>query len=579
MKKLLIILTIFALLQAPADARRKKAHKAETTDVPTRVLTAEQQEHFDALYFEAIAMQQYGHTDQAFALMQQALQIDSLSAPALYYMTDVYKALNKPYQALACIRQAVASDRSNSYWYQASEGDLLMQMNKISEAADCYKSLSERFQDKSEPLYSLAEAYLRMDSAQKCYDVLEKIENIDGVSPNITLQKFYLLQQLGKGDEAFAEYDKLIARYPYDMSYRIQKGDLQMKNGQIDKAKSTYDETSRLDPDNAYIWVALSNYYNITGDQQEADTLVRNALVNANLDIDTKIKILTEYLKNTLRKVTKGQNIDSMEINLPEVDSLFLTIEQMHPTAPEVYDLHADYLSAIHEDSLAYVQMRYACDLKPADKDYWAKLLSIASETKNFPWLLTLCDDVEKVQPDLPDISLMRAYVYAQDKRYTEEIEAYEKAIAKIDPTEVNRISICWGAMGDIYHEMGEKDKAYECYDKALKYNNQNYNVLNNYAYFLSEEQRDLLKAEGMASKVITKYPDNATYLDTYAWILYLEKSYVLAKFYQQRAIEKSDKSEDNTTLYEHWHEILKALGEDEAPDTSNAPSEEEDPE
>lgn len=563
MLKRLVIYILLFIIPFSAEARKKKK-KAEVKAKVEHVLTAEQQAHFDALYFEAISRNEYGKTDEALMLMLHALEVDSLSAPALFFVSDVYRAMDKLNQALLYMRRAVAADEHNSYWYRNGEGDLLMHMHRYAEAAKCYSELAEKFPRKSDPLYSLAEIYLRLDSAQQCLDVLEKIEDLDGVNSQITLQKFYIMQQQGRSDEAFAEYDKLIDRYPYEMQYRLQKGDLQMKNGQIQLAKKTYDEAQKIDPDNAYVWVALSNYFSIMGDQEESDALVQSALVNANLDIKTKIDILTDYLKTAVRKVTKDQNPDSVEISLPAVDTLFLTIEQMHPTAPEVYDLHADYLAAIKNDSLAAVQMRFACDLKPAEKKYWDKLLSYASNQKDYDMLLALCDEIEVLHPEMDSPYTMRAWVYYQQEKYEDVIKAYLDALDRTEAKEVNWKSTIWGNIGDTYHLLGDMEKTYESYDKALKFNDKNFSVLNNYAYFLSVEGKDLLKAENMASKVIAQYPDNATYLDTYAWILYQEGSFMLAKFYQQRAIDHCDPKEDNTTLYDHWKEILKALGEEE---------------
>lgn len=559
----LVLILLLCLIPFTVDARRKKNKKVAEKPRAVHVLSNEQQAHFDALYFDAISKQQLGKNDQAFFSMKRALEIDSLSAPALYFMSSAYQQMEKWGQALIYMRRAVAADESNSFWYRSGEGELLLIMRRYQEAVDCYKDLAVNFPEKSEPLYSLAELYLRLDSSQLCLDVLEKIEELDGVNPQITLQKFYIMQSQGRGDDAFAEYDKLIERYPYDLSFRIQKGDLQMKNGQIDKAKSTYDAAAKIDPDNAYVWVALSNYYTIIGDQEEADSLVQNALVNANLDIKTKIDILTEYLKSTIRKVTKDQNPDSTKISLPAVDSLFLTIEQMHPTAPEVYDLHADYLSVINNDSLAAVQMRFACDLKPSETQYWDKLLSLVSNQKDYDMMLRLCDEIEEIHPEMSTTYTMRAWVYYNQERYEEVIKAYLDALDRTEAKEVNWKSTLWGNIGDTYHLLGNMEKAYESYDQALKYNDKNYSVLNNYAYFLSTENRDLLKAEGMASKVVMQYPDNATYLDTYAWILYQEGSFMLAKFYQKRAIDNLDPNEDNSTLFDHWHAILKALGEE----------------
>ena len=127
-----------------------------------------------------------------------------------------------------------------------------------------------------------------------------------------------------------------------------------------------------------------------------------------------------------------------------------------------------------------------------------------------------------------------------------------------MSPPDANRVSNLYGSMGDIYYQDNRMDEAFECYDKAVKYNPTNYNALNNYAYYLSQQKKDLHKAEDMALKVIQKYPDNPTYLDTYAWVLYLEESYTLATFYQQHAIDclaKDDKG--NSTLFDHYGDML----------------------
>jgi Tfp pilus assembly protein PilF len=116
--------------------------------------------------------------------------------------------------------------------------------------------------------------------------------------------------------------------------------------------------------------------------------------------------------------------------------------------------------------------------------------------------------------------------------------------------------------VGDIYHQMGENDKAYAAYDEALRLNDKNVGVLNNYSYFLSVENRDLSKAERMAGQVVKLEPNNPTYLDTYAWIYFRQGNYMLAKFYMESALSKSD--EPNSDLLEHYGDILFMDGYEE---------------
>ena len=116
--------------------------------------------------------------------------------------------------------------------------------------------------------------------------------------------------------------------------------------------------------------------------------------------------------------------------------------------------------------------------------------------------------------------------------------------------------------IGDIYYQMGQLDQAYKAYDEALKYNDKNVVVLNNYSYFLSLEKKDLKKAERMSAQCIKLEPDNATYLDTYAWIFFVQGNYTLAKIYIESALEK-DKTK-SAELVDHYGDILFMNGDKE---------------
>ena len=571
--KILTLLLCVTMMPMALSAKARFRKAAKTAGVPHVVLTPQQTQEFDSLYFEALSLQLQDKKREAIRLVSEALAIDSLSAPARYLRSKLM---------IAQLEQVVAADRgklltkclqdievavmvdSTNYWYNEMLGRFYKGVGRYEKAIPCMERLVRLYPLKSDALYPLADLYMRVDSADLCLNVLNRIEELDGVNPNLTLQKFYLLSEQKRTDEAFNEYKKLIERFPYDMSYRLQLGDLQMKAGLIEQAKHTYDEAARIDPDNAYLWVAQSNYCSITGNQHAADSLVHNALINVNLDIDTKINILIEYLKTTLTKVQKEKDLaaDTTAINLPGVDSLFQTVSAMHPTAAEVYDLHADYLSAIGQDSAARVQMRFAVDLKPSEEKYWGKILSYAAQCDDFDAVMKLAAEARQRHPQLLEVYLTTAYAYQRRNMLDSALVAYSDALSSsVQAREVAVLSRIYGLMGDVCHEKGDKEQCYQYYDMALKYNANNIMVLNNYAYFLCLDGGDLMKAEGMAAKVVQKFPDEPTYLDTYAWIYYLQGNYTLAKFYQQRAMDKSG-DHPSKELVEHYEAIMKALNE-----------------
>ena len=114
--------------------------------------------------------------------------------------------------------------------------------------------------------------------------------------------------------------------------------------------------------------------------------------------------------------------------------------------------------------------------------------------------------------------------------------------------------------IGDTYHSMGQSRKAYKTYEEALKINPRYCPVLNNYAYYLSEERRKLCKASRMSRITVEEEPDNATYLDTYGWILYLRGKAKEAKPYFKHAMIYGGK--ESEVILRHYSKVLEKLGE-----------------
>ena len=86
--------------------------------------------------------------------------------------------------------------------------------------------------------------------------------------------------------------------------------------------------------------------------------------------------------------------------------------------------------------------------------------------------------------------------------------------------------------------------------------------MLNNYAYYLSEEGRSLRKALKMSRRTIELEPDNPTFLDTCGWILHLLGRSEEAKPLFKHAMIYGGK--DSAVVLEHYSEVLGALGETE---------------
>ncbi|MCB0739394.1 MAG: tetratricopeptide repeat protein, partial [Bacteroidetes bacterium] len=101
------------------------------------------------------------------------------------------------------------------------------------------------------------------------------------------------------------------------------------------------------------------------------------------------------------------------------------------------------------------------------------------------------------------------------------------------------------------------------CYDEVLVINPNDAYTLNNYAYYLSLRNENLEKAEKMSKRSNMLVENNSSFLDTYAWILFAEGKYEMAKEWIEKAITNMSKDgEDRPVLLEHYGDILFKLGE-----------------
>jgi Tfp pilus assembly protein PilF len=108
----------------------------------------------------------------------------------------------------------------------------------------------------------------------------------------------------------------------------------------------------------------------------------------------------------------------------------------------------------------------------------------------------------------------------------------------------------------DVYYRMKDYPNAFETFRTAMKTDNEDLTVINNYAYYLAEQNTNLKEAEEMAKKVIEKEKRNTTFLDTYGWVLYKRGKLKEAAKVMESVISSGEKPD--AVWYEHYGYILK---------------------
>lgn len=520
-------------------------------DAPTKAneLNAAQQRKFDYFFYEGLNLKTAGKFDAAFDAFNHCLAIDSTAAPVLYELSSFYIQLNRPEKAVDMLKRAVANSADN-FTYRMALATISRNLGMYGEAAEEYEKLLKAYPGKPELNYYLAEALTQEGELGQAIDAYNALESSIGMNEALSMQKYKLYNSLEQSDAAFKEIEKLAAKYPMEARYQIILGDLHLEKNDTIKARAYYDKAHEIDPANPYYIVSMANYYEATGNKDAAEEQIRTALVNEKLDVDTKVGILSRYI---LKLQQTQKDTDSS-------NALFQTLLEQHPEDTELKQMYGSLLLSQGKTDEARFQFQLITEMEPENAGAWQQLLNMSLKAEDIPEVIRICTKCQELFPDAPEYYFYLGIAYYQQEKYQEALNTYYAGI-DIIPAENPRLkSDFYGQIGDIYYQMKQMDQTYKAYDEALKYNDNNIVVLNNYAYFLSLDKKDLKKAERMSAQCIKLEPDNATYLDTYAWIFFVQGNYTLAKIYIESALEK-DKTK-SAELVDHYGDILYMTGD-----------------
>ena len=113
--------------------------------------------------------------------------------------------------------------------------------------------------------------------------------------------------------------------------------------------------------------------------------------------------------------------------------------------------------------------------------------------------------------------------------------------------------------LGEVYHNKKEYKQSDYYFELVLNKEPENIYVINNYSYYLSLREEKLEYAEGISKKTIIAEPNNSTYLDTYAWILFKLERYKDALYYIKKAFNNG--GSESQVIVEHYGDIEFMIG------------------
>lgn len=531
--------------------KKDKKKKLSQEETPICQLSEEQQRKYDYFFLEAMRMKEKQQYDAAFGLLQHCLDINPNASSALYEMSQYYMFLRQVPQGHEALEKAVAGAPDN-FWYSQGLVSLYQQQNELDKAVGLLEKMVTRFPAKQDPLFNLLDIYGRQEKYDDVISTLNRLEKRLGKNEQLSMEKFRIYLQMKDDKKAFQEIESLVKEYPMDVRYQVILGDVYLQNGKKQEAYETYQKVLAAEPDNPMALFSMASYYEQTGQkelyQQQLDTL----LLNKRVASDTKVSVMRQVIVENEQSSTKDST---------QVIALFDRIMRQDLDDPQIPMLYSQYLLSKNMEAEAVPVLEQVVDIDPTNNAARLMLVSAAVKKEDYKQIIKVCEPGIEATPDALELYYYLAIAYHQAEQTDSVLSVCSRALqhTKAD-TRKEIISDFYSIMGDIYHTKKQMKEAYAAYDSALVYNPSNIGALNNYAYYLSVERRDLDKAEEMSYKTVKAEPTNSTYLDTYAWILFEKGNYAEARIYIDNAM-KSD-GEKSDVIVEHCGDIYFMTGD-----------------
>ena len=509
-------------------------------------LSQEDQRKYDQFFLDAILEREKGHSDAAFDLLRHCLDINPNASEAHYFLAQYYNALDADSLSLLHFKRAAELNPDNET-YMETLAQVHIRQKEYLAAISVTERLYDRNKDREDLLELLFQLYKQVKDYPNAISVLERIENIDGKSERLSLAKCECYTQMGNQKAAIAEMAELARQYPNDLNYQGLYGDVLMMNGNEDQALEVFHQVLKEEPDNSRALMALHNYYLVKEDSLAADSLLERLLLSRHTQQENKVYLIR-------------QEIMSSEANSGDSTKVLALFRKMNASQPDadMLILQATYmdLKKMPKDSINLV-LEQVLDIAPDNSAARLQLVANAWEAEDMNRIVDLCQAARQYNPDEMAFYYYQGIAYYKQEKLDEALSAFQNGIGVINEnSNPNIVSDFYAVMGDILHQKGLAEEAYAAYDSCLQWKDDNIGCLNNYAYYLSEEGVQLDKAEQMSYKTIKAEPKNSTYLDTYAWILFMQQRYSEARIYIDQALQNKDDSVDNSVILEHAGDI-----------------------
>lgn len=507
---------------------------------------------YNYFFLEGVRQQEMGNLTAAFDLLRHARDLNP-NAPEVYYLlAPYYVDLKDDTRSRAYYERATTLDPENSSYIEKL-GQLYVSQKDYPNAINAYEKLYALNKARVDVLQILYQLYGSQNEFQQMINVLNRIEVLEGSSEQISLSKMQIYEQMGEKRKEYDELKSLVDSHPLDLNYKVMFGNWLLQNGKKKEAVKLYRNVLKEEPTNALAKLSLLDYYRTIGDQATVDVITQELLQSPKTEKETKIALLRQVISSNqqanVSDSAEVMKLFSQALSVPQADADILMMKAAYMSLKKMPKAE---INRVYEQAI---------DVEPDNSRARIALIQNIWDTGDYDKVIAICRPAQEYNPEEMVFYYFQGMAQYQKHENDAALQTFRKGVSQIKAdSNPDVVSDFYALMGEILHEKGRLAESFQAYDSCLQWKPDNIAAMNNYAYYLSEANKDLPKAEQLSYKTIKAEPNNSTFLDTYAWILFQQKRYEEAKIYIDQAI-RSD-STLTGVVKEHAGDIYAMTGD-----------------
>lgn len=506
---------------------------------------------YDRFFIDAMLQRQKGNNDAAFDLLKHCVHIRPEAPEAYFFLAQYYMSLKQNDKAIECFKKAADLEPDNSTYLETLAKAYVTNDND-SLAIGTLEKIVEKETGRIDILEMLVQLYQNRADYDNTIKTLDRLETLEGKNERLTYAKSEIYSLTGDKKAAINEMKKLADQYPNDLNYRGMYGDALLMNGREKEAFDIYTGILKAEPDNYRAQLSMRAYYKQKDMAADADSMTMQLLLNKNTGDDARVYIMRQEIAESENGGGDSTKILRLFDRMMAQSQASTDIAILYATYMSLKKMPQEKIEAVLEKVLAQTPDNAAARLQ---------LVAYAWQRDDLDRVIELCKAARQYNPDEMAFYYYEGMAHFRKDDNDSALNAFQNGISVIgEHSDPDIVSDFYAVMGDLLYEKGRAAEAYAAYDSCLQWKDDNIGCLNNYAYYLSVNGDSLDKAEKMSYRTVKAEPKNATYLDTYAWILFMQGRYAEAKIYIDQAVQND--SDSSAVILEHAGDIHAKAGD-----------------